>query len=232
LKGGGDAFHLPPSIGRQGRNARREPILFFSHEETHVKVQHLSCVFLLTVLLFVAGVFGQAPSKGEKTAPTKGFRAEFLWQLKDAEDKVLSLADAFPAKTYGWRPMDGVRSTSEVFVHIAASNYMLPSLVGVKSPVNNARDLEKTLTDKQKVVEFLKQSFAHLRQAILNTSEKDLEKPAKFFQEGTTVRGVYFLTATHLHEHLGQLIAYARENRIVPPWSAAEESRGQKTQQK
>jgi len=35
----------------------------------------------------------------------------------------------------------------------------------------------------------------------------------------TTRRAMWIGATTHLHEHLGQLIAYARSNGVVPPWS-------------
>jgi uncharacterized damage-inducible protein DinB len=193
-------------------------------------MRHERTIILLTlVLLSTASLHTQSKTPPGKQAPVKGFRGEFLWLLKDAEEKFFALAQAFPEELYGWRPMNGVRSPSEVFVHVAVSSYTIPAAAGVKSPLGNVRDLEKTMTAKAKVIEFLKNSFAHLRKAVVALRDQDLNKSAKVITEETTVRGVFFLTATHMHEHLGQLIAYARENHIVPPWSALEENRGQKS---
>lgn len=158
----------------------------------------------------------------------KGFRGEFLTQLAEVQEKVVSLADAFPQGKYIWRPIEGVRSVSEVLMHLAGANYLLPSLVGVKSPEGLSQDMEKTVTDKAKVVEVLKQSFGHIRKAITELKDADLEKPAMFFGQETTVRGVYFNAALHMHEHLGQAIAYARMNTIVPPWTAKEQEEAAK----
>ena len=152
-------------------------------------------------------------------AKTSGFRDQFLNQLKDVESKIVGLADAMPQEKYAWRPADGVRSISEVYVHIAGANYFLPSFIGVKPPAGLTRDMEKTVTEKAKVIEVLKASFAHVREAVANLSDADLEKPAKFFGQATTTQGVLFTMANHMHEHLGQSIAYARTNGVVPPWS-------------
>jgi uncharacterized damage-inducible protein DinB len=153
------------------------------------------------------------------------FRTDFLSQLDDVEKKVLDLADAVPADKYGWRPEEGVRSISEVYVHIAAANYLFPSIVGSKVPEGAmSDDNEKKITGKKEVMEFVKKSFAFVRQVVQNTPDDDLARPAKMFGQQTTVQNVYFTCANHMHEHLGQSIAYARTNHIVPPWTAAEQA--------
>ena len=78
-------------------------------------------------------------------------------------------------------------------------------------------DIEKVITKKADVIAELKRSFEHLRNAVNATS--DLEKPVKMFGTQTTHRGVLVTVLSHLHEHLGQSVAYARINGVVPPWS-------------
>jgi uncharacterized damage-inducible protein DinB len=160
----------------------------------------------------------------DKTESPSGFRGEFLVQLKEVEEKVIALAEAMPQEKYIWRPMEGVRSVSEVFIHIGGANYLFPSLLGIKAPEGFSKDMEKTVTDKAKVVELLKQSFVQVRDAIMKTPDADLDKPTVMFGNQTTVRGVFFTAANHMHEHLGQAIAYARMNNVVPPWTAAEQA--------
>jgi|ERR1041385_7076911 uncharacterized damage-inducible protein DinB len=154
----------------------------------------------------------------------KGFRGDFLNQMKDAESKLMDLAQAMPDSSYGWRPMEGVRSVSEVYIHIAGANYLFPRFFGVKPPAGLEKDAEKTITEKSKVIDYMKKSFDHIRQAVLATSDDSLNNPTKMFGEETTYRGAIFTAATHMHEHLGQSIAYARSNRVVPPWTAAEQA--------
>ena len=82
------------------------------------------------------------------------------------------------------------------------------------------------------MIDALKKSFEHVRLAMLRTTDADLDKPAKFFGSETTVRDVFFNTALHMHEHMGQSIAYARMNKVVPPWTAAEQAEQQKKDKK
>lgn len=149
----------------------------------------------------------------------KGFRSEFLQQVDDLEKKLVGLAEATPAEKFGWRPAAGVRSISEVYMHVAAGNFMIPRTMGVQPPEGiQPRELEK-IADKAKVVETLKQSIQHVRQAAMGKADADLDTPIKIFGQDSTVRGVMFLLASHMHEHLGQSIAYARMNGVKPPWS-------------
>src|SRR5712691_10221637 len=153
------------------------------------------------------------------TAPKSGFRAEFLQDLDAVQKKIIDLAAAMPADKYSWRPAPGVRSVSEVFMHIAGGNYFLASFVGMKPPAYDESTLER-INDKARVLAELRKSFDHIRMAALNASDADLDKPIKMFGNDTTVRGAFMTALNHLHEHLGQSIAYARMNGVVPPWSA------------
>ncbi len=166
-----------------------------------------------------------AASSAAAQAPTKGFRAEFLRQQAGVEKELLSLAEATPAEKFAWRPAEGVRSVSEVYMHIAGADYMLPHFAGVKIPEGISRDMEKTVTQKAAVIEALKKAFAHLRAAVEATPDAELDKPCKFFGMDSTVLGLYLVIANHEHEHLGQSIAYARMNGIVPPWTAERQAK-------
>jgi uncharacterized damage-inducible protein DinB len=149
-------------------------------------------------------------------APMTGFRAEFFANLDEVEEKILDLAASMPADKFTWRPASGVRSVSEVYMHIAGGNYFLATFLGVPSP-SRTTDLEKTVTKKADVIAELNRSFEHLRAAAGRT--EDLEKQVKMFGSTTTHRGVMVTILSHLHEHLGQSIAYGRMNGVVPPWS-------------
>ena len=140
------------------------------------------------------------------------------------EKKYLDLAQAVPPEKYGWRPAEGVRSVSEVYMHVASGNFFIPRAAGVEPPAGLDRGMEK-IAGKAKVLELLKQSFEHVRQAALKTPGTDLDKPVKLFGREASVRDVFFTLALHQHEHLGQSIAYARMNGIVPPWTAARQTR-------
>ena len=171
----------------------------------------------LSVILTATALPVAAQEASSKSAA--GIRDAFLSQLKDVETKVVGLAEATPQEKYGWRPAEGVRSVSEVFVHIGGANYFFLSMLGVKPPAGLDPRMEKTLTDKAKVVEMVKASFAHVREAVSKMSDADMAKETKMFGRATTYEAVLFFMANHMHEHLGQSIAYARTNGIVPPWS-------------
>ena len=152
-------------------------------------------------------------------APRSGFRAEFLVDLADMEKKVLALAAAVPADRYSWRPAPGVRSFSEVYMHIAGGNYLLATFVGAKMPASEEERTLEQITAKPRILEELRKSFDHLRRAALTTSDRELDQPIRMFGNATTKRGALMMALNHLHEHLGQSVAYARMNGIVPPWS-------------
>ncbi len=167
------------------------------------------------------------------SALTSGVRAEFLNELKIQEDKFVQLAQAMPAEKYTWRPAEGVRSVSEVYLHVATANYNLPHVFGVAAPTGfKAEGFDKSTTDKAKVIATLQDSFAHMRQAVLDMPDSDVEKQLMWFGAKNTYRGVMLFIIRHGAEHLGQSIAYARMNGIVPPWTEEQQQQQKKQQEK
>lgn len=172
--------------------------------------------FRLLILLLVLPAVALAQNTTRPGPKPSGFKAEFLAGLDDIEEKTIALAEEIPAEHYTWRPARGVRSISEVYMHIAGSNYFIPTFLGAEAPRMNG-DRERTVTRKPEVLAELRRSFDHLRAVSANAG--DLEAPVKLFGNQTTRRGVLITILNHLHEHLGQSIAYARMNGVVPPWS-------------
>jgi uncharacterized damage-inducible protein DinB len=149
-----------------------------------------------------------------------GFKAEYLAELTVAEDHLVRLAEAIPADKYTWRPAAGVRSVSEVFLHVAGSNFNLPRTLGVVPKEGMlTRDYWTSTTDKGKIVADLRQSFAFLRAGIEKLTDADADKKMRWFDGENTYRGILYFFTRHTGEHTGQLIAYARVNGVVPPWS-------------
>src|ERR1043166_8805362 len=180
-----------------------------------------AAAFLFATPLFAGSALAAVKAPPQNGGPKSGFRAEFLHDFDDVSKKIVELAEAIPASKYAWRPAPGVRSFSKVYMHIAGGNYFLATFAGAKPPSYDTRTLEK-ITDKARVVDELKKSFEYLRMVALNGTDADLEKPIKMFGNDTTHRGALMTALNHLHEHLGQSIAYARMNGVVPPWSARE----------
>ena len=161
-----------------------------------------------------------AASTAVAQAPQAGWRAEFLSSLAGAEEKFVSLAEATPWDKYSWRPSEGVRSVCEVFLHIAGANYLFANPLGGKVPATvDVRNIEKCPASRDQVVATMKASFTHLRNAVIATSETTADTGTEIFGMKMTRRALLMFTAEHAGEHLGQSIAYARMNKIVPPWS-------------
>ncbi|MGH7567467.1 MAG: DinB family protein [Gemmatimonadales bacterium] len=171
-------------------------------------------------LALVTGIAGSVAAQAAPATPA-GLRTELLSQLDDAAGKLVQLAEAIPQDKYTWRPGTGVRSISEVLMHVAGGNYYLLTFAGVQPSAQLPRDAETAITAKAQVIESLKKSFDHVRASLRAARDADFDKPTTMFGRATTNRNVFLTEVTHAHEHLGQLIAYSRMNGIVPPWSAA-----------
>ena len=170
------------------------------------------------ITLVTAGVIGLASAAaGQAPGAPKGVRADMLMQLDDAASKLEQLAGAIPEDKLAWRPAQGVRSVGEVVMHVTGGNYYLPTFAGVKAPADAPQG--ENAADRATAIAQMKRSFDHVRAAIRAVSDADLDKPTTMFGQQTTYRNVYLTTVTHAHEHLGQLIAYARSNGVTPPWS-------------
>ncbi len=155
------------------------------------------------------------------TAAAGGAKAEFLGQVAEYEKKFIALAEAVPAEKYTTHPSEGVRTVGEVYAHVAAGNYMFLHVLGVAAPAGvEPKAISGLAGDKAKTVQALKDSFAFLRKSVEGMDDASMDSPAEFFGTKTTRRGVFFSITGHLGEHLGQAIANARTNGVVPPWTA------------
>jgi uncharacterized damage-inducible protein DinB len=162
------------------------------------------------------------PLAAQKPDPLEG-----LWQGYDGEwlhvsRQLVELADAIPEKTYAWRPAPGVRTTSQVLMHIALANFWLLSLTGKPLPeeLKSAKENPETsITQKAQVIDWLKRSLDAVKTAHAQVTPEELRKTVKVSGRTATVDGMYLRIIVHANEHMGQLVAYARMNGIVPPWS-------------
>lgn len=174
----------------------------------------------VAVTAIVVLAFATAGLADDMMAPEKGFRADMTKQMKTIQGKIIGLANETPADKLSWRPAEGVRSFSEVYAHVAAANYFLLSLAGVSVPEGvDIRNMEKDVTSKDDLLKALDASYDFLYKSINGISDEDLERAIKLFGQDANVRMALLICIEHNSEHLGQLIAYARSNGIVPPWS-------------
>lgn len=156
----------------------------------------------------------------------EGVMGDLSRDLTQVEKKVIDLARAMPAGAYEWRA-GKARSTSEVLMHIAADNYFFPAVLGMPAPAATGitkeyptvAAFEKKVLARDALIAELEKSFAFLKASMTAVPDAKLNEAIEVFGEKHTNRGMWMMATAHLHEHLGQLIAYARANNVTPPWS-------------
>ncbi|HEX6587403.1 MAG TPA: DinB family protein [Longimicrobiales bacterium] len=171
----------------------------------------------------------QAPADhADHHAGPPPYIAAIAGDLAGVERKLIALAEAIPEERWDWRPGAGVRSIGEVFMHIAADNYFFPAMVGEQAPAetgirgddfNTAVAYERREMNKAQTIEALRASFAFLHEHVGAVSHDELHATHSFFGNQMTGIQIWLAATTHLHEHLGQSIAYARSVGVTPPWS-------------
>ena len=157
------------------------------------------------------------------TAMAQGLDVQGLVRadLEAMQTKFVDLAGAMKSDQYGWRPMEGVRSVSEVYMLIAAENYYIPSIWDAEAAEGAVTfQTMNAVTEKSAVLEHLNRAFAYCLMSIKDLSDAELSKKVDFFGRERTVAEALLAMSGDMHEHLGQAIAYARSNHVVPPWSA------------
>jgi len=168
---------------------------------------------ILTILFFTSQLL-----LAQNRVP-EGIGQGYDGEWTHVSQQLIALAEATPAQKFAWRPAAGVRSTSEVYMHIATANFYLLSVTGQKMPADLKEDSEKTVTAKADVINWLKRSLEAVKTAHAAATPKDMQRRVKFFGGDVAVDGIYLRIIVHANEHMGQLVAYARMTGVVPPWS-------------
>lgn len=183
-------------------------------------------VGLLGTASYAAPAMAPAPAAKAAAPAAKGpFQRDLLGIYGYTQNQVLQLLDAFPQNKLAWRPAPGVRSVAETFLHIAFANYGMIKMATGKEPPSDAgwemnpAKWDKKTTDKAEIKKILDQSFAHVHEVLSTVPDSDLDKMVNMMGHEMTARAVLIILTSHMNEHLGQEVAYARMNKIVPPWS-------------
>lgn len=172
---------------------------------------------VLLLMLCSAGAFPmQAQNQKLPEGIWEGYDGEWL----HVSQQLVALAEATPGEKFAWRPAAGVRSTSEVYMHIVIANFYLLSVTGPKTPADLKEDAEKKVTSKAEVISWLKRSLEAVKKAHEAETAKDLQRKVHIADRDATVDGMYLRIIVHANEHMGQLVAYARMTGVVPPWSS------------
>ena len=158
----------------------------------------------------------------DTTAPSYDMKAQALLDLQAVNKKCVDLAQALPNDKLTWRPSPDSRSFAEVFLHVAGERYGILSMMGATPPEGfKAKEFEKSTTDRDRIVEDLNQSWTFTSKTINGMSNAEFAKLVPKLGPEANEGDVVYILVADAHEHLGQLIAYARQNGIVPPWTIA-----------
>jgi uncharacterized damage-inducible protein DinB len=190
---------------------------------------------LLSIILVTGATVAKAADANDKTAPSYDMKGQALFDLEAVQKKFVDLANALPADKLTWRPSPDSRSFAEVFLHVAGERYGILAMMGAENPAGfNGKTFEKSTTDRVQIVQELNKSWGFAQTAIQGMSNADFAKLLPQLGPQANAGDVVYILVADAHEHLGQVVAYARENGIVPPWTAeaqkkaAEEKSAQK----
>ncbi len=186
----------------------------------------VNLVLMVTLIVLLANI-----ATSSQTPPSDIVLInEFIGQTDFIEGRLLQLAEEMPQSVYEWRPGEGVRSVSEAFLHAAFANYICVTVSGGEVPeekgfvmdFSKINEWDTQTTDKAEIKTKIEESFDVLRNRMAELTEDDLNREVEVFGMKMSVRNFIISMIAHAHEHLGQEIAYARMNGIVPPWSQQE----------
>jgi len=179
----------------------------------------LSAAFLLMVSVssIATGAWAQDT---DHTAPSYDMKAQSLLDLEQVQKKFVALANSVPADKFNWRPSADSRSFAEVFLHVAGERYQILALGGATPPAGFVdKGFDKTTTDKARIIDELNKSWDFAQKTINGMSNADFAKLLPKLGPQANAGDVIYILVADAHEHLGQSVAYARENDIVPPWT-------------
>jgi uncharacterized damage-inducible protein DinB len=159
----------------------------------------------------------------DKTPPSYDMKGQALLDLDRMHQKFVALAEAIPAEKFTWRPAEGVRSIGEVFLHVSQENYTITALMGVAPdyPPVEAKGYEQSITDKPKIIDELNKAYAHSRAAVEHMTNAEFARLLPKLGPQANAGDVVYILVADNHEHMGQIVAYARMTGIIPPWTVA-----------
>jgi uncharacterized damage-inducible protein DinB len=182
-----------------------------------------ACCLLLSLGAGTASVSAQnsdSAANADHTAPSYDMKPQSLLDLEGLQKKCVALANAIPANKFNWRPSADSRSFAEVFLHISAERYQILALGGGTPPADfNGKTYEKSTTDKAQIVAELNKTWDFAQKTIGDMTNADFAKPIPKLGPQANAGDVIYILVADAHEHMGQLVAYARENGVVPPWT-------------
>ena len=195
----------------------------------------LPLLLVLLSALAMAEPATPADEPADHTAPSYDMKAQALLDLERVQKKFVDLANAVPADKLTWRPSADSRSFAEVLLHVAGERYGILNLMGAELPAGlDRKGFEKSTTDRARIIEELNKSWEFAQKTIQGMTNADFAKLLPKLGPQANAGDVVYILVADAHEHLGQSVAYARENGIVPPWTmeAQKKAAEKKTEQK
>lgn len=193
--------------------------------------RHILAVLCLLGALAVGpqSASAQSPqSSNDSTAPSYDMKGQSLLDLAAVQKKMVDLAQALPDDKLTWRPSPDTRSFAEVFLHVASERYGILKLMGANPPESfNPKGFEKSTTDRGRIIAELNQSWDFTQKTINGMSNADFARLLPKLGPQANAGDVVYILVSDAHEHLGQLVAYSRENGVVPPWTAEAQKKKQ-----
>ncbi len=170
----------------------------------------------LSLIISHSALGAHHEDKGEASLFHKAFQGTF----NRASEKTIDLAKAFSEEQFDWRPAEGIRSVRESILHIASGNYGIGRRLGLDLPEGiKPRELEDTIHGKDATIAAFEKSIRFALKAANQVEEAELGEMVNFFGNQMPKMAAIMILNDHTSEHLGQLIAYARSNEVIPPWS-------------
>jgi len=170
----------------------------------------------------VSALAQNSDAAADHTAPSYDMKAQALFDLAAVQKKFVDLANAVPADKLTWRPSDDSRSFAEVFLHVSGERYQILALGGAQPPADfDGKTFEKSTTDRARLIEELNKSWDFAQKTINAMTNADFAKLLPKLGPQANAGDVVYILVADAHEHLGQSVAYARVNGIVPPWTVA-----------
>lgn len=188
----------------------------------------LTALVLALATITTPSLKAQAPPAPTAALADASVMEALIRDVEGVERKLMGLTDVIPEAAFAWTPGDGVRTVAQVLMHVAADNYFIPTMDGVDAPVStgirgdsypSVQAYEGREVTKAEAMDELRVSFGHLKRTMRAVDGATLGAEVDVFGTPVTRLDLWVMATTHLHEHLGQLIAYARSNAVVPPWS-------------
>jgi uncharacterized damage-inducible protein DinB len=185
-----------------------------------MRILHVASVVAIASAAPAAISAQQHDHAGQHHSTAVSVRDELMAQFNMSMRKFIALAEAMPADRFNWKPQQDAMVVGHVYAHVAHYNYGYPATaMGVPAPTGLKLDTLENVRDKAQIVAMLRNSADHVRKAVGAMDAERLDKGTKLYGRDVPHWAVLVQLVAHMNEHLGQSIAYARANNIVPPWS-------------